>query len=362
MGDEERSDGACGALTLTAIGASARGVWEEVLPTDPTALVSQTPAWLDCLCASGRYEDATRAYRTADGRTLVLPLARLRKLPAVATMESSMPFGWSTGGLVCSGGRLGPEDVASVTEELLSRRPLRMAVRPSPAADHVWAAGAGSRFLRTRHMSQTLDLREGFDHVWKHKFSKGVRGRCRKAGRKELSVEWDDTGGRLIPVFDALYRKSVARWAEQQHEPLRLARWRAERRDPQSKFQVVAERLGAACRVWVSWHSGEPGAAIVVLSHGGHSTYWRGAMDREVVASTGANELLHQLAIEDACRAGRRFYHMGESAPGSSLARFKRGFGADEAHFAGYRYERVPLSATDEFVRRQVKKVLKFRD
>jgi hypothetical protein len=361
MGDEERSTRAGRALTLEAVGAAARGVWEQVLPTDPTALISQTPAWLDCVCASGRYEDATRAYRTADGRALVLPLVRLRKLPAVATIESSMPFGWSTGGLVCSGGGLGPEDVASVTEDLLSRRPLRTTVTPSPSAHDAWAAGAGGRLVRTQHMTQTLDLSGGFDHVWMHKFAKGVRGKCRKAERNQLSVEWDDTG-RLIPVFDALYRKSVARWAEQQHEPLRLAQWRAARRDPPSKFRSVAERLGAACRVWVSWHAGEPGAVLVVLSHGEHGTYWRGAMDKEVVARTGANELLHQLAIEDACRSGRRFYHMGESAPGSSLARFKRGFGTEEVHYAGYRYERVPLSETDEFVRRQVKRVLRFRD
>jgi hypothetical protein len=361
MGAEERSTGAGGALTLAAVGPSAREVWEQALATDPNALVSQTPAWLDCVCASGRYEDATRTYRTADGRALVLPLARVRKLPAAATIESSLPFGWSSGGLVCSEGRLSPREAAAVVDDLLRRRPLRMTVTPSPATDDAWAAAARGRLVRTERMSQTLDLSKGFEHVWKHGFSGSVRRACRKAERVDLSVESDDTG-RLIPVFDALYRKSVARWAEQQHEPAWLAQWRAKRRDPVSKFQLVAERLGAACRVWVSWHSGEPGAAIIVLAHRQHSTYWRGAMDKEVTARSGANEVLHRLAIEDAVVSGRRFYHMGESAPGSSLARFKRGFGAEEVHHAGYRFERLPLSATDEFVRRQVKRVLKFRD
>jgi hypothetical protein len=361
LGDEERSLGAGGALTLAAVGGAAREIWRQVLPTDPSALVSQTPAWLDCVCASGRYEDATRAYRTADGRALVLPLVRLRKLPAAATIESSMPFGWGAGGLVCSDARVSPQDVAAVIEDLLSRRPLRMAVTPSPAADDAWASAARCRLVRTEKMSQTLDLSKGFDHVWKHGFNSNVRRLCRKAERNLLTVETDDTG-RLIPVFDALYRKSVARWAEQQHEPPRLAQWRARRRDPESKFRLVADRLGAACRVWVSWHSGEPGAAIIVLAHGRHSTYWRGAMDKEVTARTGANELLHRLAIEDAILSGRRFYHMGESAPGSSLARFKRGFGAEDAYHAGYRFERLPLSAADDFVRRQLKKALKLRD
>jgi hypothetical protein len=305
--------------------------------------------------------DATRAYRDDDGRALVLPLARLQKLPAAVTMESSMPFGWSTGGLVCSEGRVSSGEVASVVADLLSRRPLRTTVTPSPAADHAWAAGVPRGFTRTQHVTHAVDLRGGFDDVWQRRFTSSVRRWCRKAERSDVVVEMDDTG-RLIPVFAALYRKSVARWAEQQHEPLRLAHWRAQRRDPLRKFEAVAERLGAACRVWVSWHSGEPGAAIVVLTHGEHSTYWRGAMDKEVAARTGANELLHRLAIEDACRSGRRFYHMGESAPNSSLARFKRGFGAEEAHYAGYRFERLPLTAADNFVRRQLKRALRFRD
>lgn len=63
-------------MELTAVGPAARAAWLEALATDRSALVSQTPAWLDCVCASGRYEDATRAYRASHGRQLILPLAR----------------------------------------------------------------------------------------------------------------------------------------------------------------------------------------------------------------------------------------------------------------------------------------------
>jgi hypothetical protein len=210
-------------------------------------------------------------------------------------------------------------------------------------------------------MIQTLDLSGGFDNVWKHRFVHSVRRWCRKAERIGLTVEWDDTG-RLVGVLDALYRKSVVRWARQQHEPLRLAQWRARRRNPRRKFEVVAERLGPACRVWVAWRAGEPAAVLAVLAHGEHSTAWRGAMDKEVAAGTGANELLHRLAIEEACESDRRFFHMGESAPSSPLARNKRAFGAEEEHCTGYRFERLPLTAADQFLRRQVKRAIRFRD
>jgi hypothetical protein len=101
---------------------------------------------------------------------------------------------------------------------------------------------------------------------------------------------------------------------------------------------------------------------MIVLTHGRHCTLWRSAMDKRVAARSGANELLHRLAIEEACDAGRRFFHLGESAPGSPLAHHKRGLGAEEEHYTGYRFERLPLTAIDRFVRRQVKRVIGFRE
>src|SRR5579884_1351173 len=68
------------AVTLSAVGAGARAAWRSALATDPDALVFQTPEWTDCICASGSYEDATRAYATSDDHHLVLPLLR-RRLP-----------------------------------------------------------------------------------------------------------------------------------------------------------------------------------------------------------------------------------------------------------------------------------------
>lgn len=347
-------------MRLEAVGPAARETWQAVLAADPHALVSQTPAWLDCVCALGRYADVTRAYRAADDRQLVLPLCGLRGMPAAAAVEGSMPGGWSSGGLLCSQGRATPADVTAVVRDLSSSGALRIAVHPSPAADHAWAAAVAARLRRTSHMVPILDLAGGFDEVWTRRFSRKVRSWCRKAERR-ITVEWDDSG-RLIPVFDTLYRQSVVRWATQQREPLALARWRAQRQNPQRKFELVAERLGPTCRVGVAWRAGEPAAAIIVLEHGEYSKYWRGAMNKELAAGTGANELLHRMAIEHACLTGRRFYDMGETRPGSSLARFKRGFGAEDVESGGYYFERLPLSRADDLLRRQVKRIVGFRD
>jgi CelD/BcsL family acetyltransferase involved in cellulose biosynthesis len=342
---------------LTGVGASARDAWRQVLPLDPAALVSQTPTWMDCVCASGPYEDATRAYATADGQQLILPLAR-RRLPV--SVAASMPFGWSTGGLISSRGVLTAEDVAGVVRDLVSQHALLIGVKPSPAMAPLWANSVPSDVTRTRHMTHTVDLSGGFDAVWK-RCAGSVRSRCRQAERKGVTVERDDTG-RLMPVFYSLYRKSVERWAHQQHEPLWLARWRARRRDPWEKFQAVAQRLGPCCRVWVAWRAGEPLAAEIVLVHGQHAMGWRAAMDKDAARRTGAPQLLVCRALEEACEAGQRFFYLGESAPSSGLARIKRDYGGEETYYAGYRFERLPLTAADRFVRRQVKGVIGFRD
>jgi CelD/BcsL family acetyltransferase involved in cellulose biosynthesis len=297
---------------------------------------------------------------SADGHQLILPLAR-RRVPGMPVAASSMPFGWGTGGLISSRGRVSAEDVAAVVADVALDHALFIGVRPSPATAAAWAAGVPKDALRTPHMTQTVDLSGGFDAVWKHRFASTVRSHCRKAERRGVTVQRDDVG-RLIPVFDALYRCSVQRWASQQHEPKWLAQWRARRRDPLQKFQTVAERLGTACRVWVASRFGQPVASMIVLVHGHHSMMWRAAMDKEAARGSGASELLHSLAIEEACAAGHRFFHLGESAPSSLLARNKRGFGGEEIHYTGYRFERLPMTAADRFLRRQVKRVLRFRD
>jgi hypothetical protein len=344
-------------VALTAVGARARDAWSEALPLDPGALVSQTPAWMDCVCASRRYEDATRAYVAADGHRLVLPLAR-RRLPV--SVAASMPFGWSTGGLISSRGLLTAQDVAGVVRDLVSQRALLIGVRPSPAAAPVWASSVPNDITRTRHMTHTVDLSGGFGAVWK-RYAGQVRSRCRQAARKGVTVECDDTG-RLMPVFYLLYLKSVERWAQAQNEPLWLAQWRARQRDPWKKFQTVAQRLGPRCRVLVAWREGEPLAAEIVLEHGHHTVGWRAAMDKAAARGTGAPQLLVCHAMEEACQSGRRYFHLGESAPSSSLARTKQDYGGEEIHYTGYRFERLPLTAADQFVRRQVKGVIGFRD
>ena len=334
-----------------------RAAWHALLAEDPTSLITQTPEWLDCITTISPYHDTSRLYRFDDGRQVLLPM--VGRLPGPVSIEASWPFDWGIGGPVVDG-TIGARHTEAIYADLVAQHALRLTFRPGPFADPAWRA-VPSPFRATEHTTQIVDLDGGFAQAWSHRFSGNVRRAVRKAERADLEVEVAQ-GNRLIDVFHDLYLHSIRRWARQRHEPHVLALLRAHHANPRRKFHAVARRLGERCAVWVATTAGEPAAAIIVLRHGRHAKYWRGAMNVELANPARANDLLHRLAIEDACAAGCRYYHMGDSRPASGLARFKAGFGARAYRTDAYRYERLPFTELETRLRSTVKRCLRFRD
>src|SRR4051812_49549007 len=62
------------ARTARVISPAPRQVWQSVWRADPEAMATQSPEWLDAVCAGGAYPGARRCYHLPGGRTLVLPL------------------------------------------------------------------------------------------------------------------------------------------------------------------------------------------------------------------------------------------------------------------------------------------------
>ena len=335
-----------------------RNAWQELLQADANALVFQAPAWLDCICAMGGYVDASRLYELPEGRRLLLPMVR-RRLPRPLSTQASFPHAWGTGGLLASG-NLQADDVSRVFMDLAAQPVLATSIRPNPLMAETWSAAKPSGVVAVPRLAHVLDLEGGFEQVWSKRFGSATRTKIRKAERSGLVVE-SDTSGKLVPVFYDLYRRSLDRWALQQHEPRALAHLRGRRRDPLHKFQFIAQALGDACRIWVARINGEPAAAILVLQ-GTNASYTRGAMDKDLAGPTRANDLLQRLAIEDACQAGCRYYHMGESGSSEALASFKSRFGAKAYQYAEYRLERLPITSADYQLRRLVKRLIGFKD
>lgn len=344
---------------MSVTSPARRDVWDAVLGSSTNALVSQTPAWTDFVCAAGGFEDASLLYELPGGRRFILPMVRRRRLLARLSSEASLPGGWGVGGVLAPGG-VQVTDAAAVFAHLAGRGVLRTSLRINPLDAATWVAAQPAGIVEVRRRSHILELEGDFSRVYDKRFTSQARQNVRRAEKSGLTVE-RDTSGRLVPVFYELFERSLDRWAAKQHEPRVLTRWRHHRFDPQRKFERMAEALEDVCRIWVAWRDGEPAAAVIVLQ-GANSHYTRGAMDIDIAGPTRANYLLHKHVIEDACASGCRYYDMGDSGASASLARYKAAFGARPYDSSDYTIERLPLTTVDRHVRRAVKRLIRFRD
>ncbi|HYB87558.1 MAG TPA: GNAT family N-acetyltransferase [Streptosporangiaceae bacterium] len=336
-----------------------RPVWESLIQSDADAVVSQSPAWRDALCAAGGYQDVSRLYEFPSGHSVILPLAR-RRWPRWLATAASWPGAWGVGGPISQNGRIDAAEAAAVLADAAQQTALGVKIQLRYNADSAWLSEAG-RFQVEGHGCLVLDLAGGFDQVWQHRFRGTARTAVRKAERSALDVDVGRSG-RLLRVFCDLYEKSIQRWAGMQHEPVRLTRWRTTRETSPRMLASAASSFGPDCAIWVARSAGEPVAAIIVLRAGAYAKFWRGAMDKELAGPLRANELLHRLAIEEACRDQYRFYDMGFARPGSHLAEFKKKLGATLHTAHTLRAERLPLHALDQRSRGVVKRVIGFHD
>lgn len=347
------------SIEYQVMSPAPREVWRELLQNDPEALPSQSPEWLDCLCAFGGYEDASRLYKFSDGQQLLMPVVKRKRLPDFMSLQASFPYAWSVGGVI-SKRPLHVDHLSAVFGDLASQPFLSMSIVPNPRQGELWRVAQPKGCISIPRRAHVLDLEGGFDHVWKERFVSKTRNKVRKAERSGLVVECDTTG-RLVPVFHRLFRRSVDRWAEQQHEPRWLAHWRAEQRDPLRKLEHIAQHMGKVCNVWVAWQGNRPAAACLVM-YGSNADYMMGAMDKELAAPTNANDLLQKHAIEMACRLGCRYYHMGESGDSVGISGFKERLGAHSYPYTEYKLERLPLRRIDSGLRGVVKRAIGFKD
>jgi hypothetical protein len=336
-----------------------RDVWWEVARSDPHALVAQAPPWIDALCSTERYRDASRLYELGDGARMVLPLVSRARWPGALAPRASMPHAWGMGGLLSERAPTDAE-IGALQADLAGIGALSLRIRPNPLQGRLWEGWTGKGVTTAQGYAHVLDLEGGEERVWEERLKKNARREVRRAEKAGVQVEGDCTG-RLLPVYEELVHRSVERWARAQNEPLALARWRARRRDPPGKLRRIAETLGDSCMVWVAWHEGRPAAACIVLL-GSNASDTRAAMDKDVAGPTSANSLLQWAAIQDACRRGCRHYHLGESSRGSGVAAYKEKFGAQPVAYPLIVRERLPLERTAGSARRAVKRVLRFRD
>jgi hypothetical protein len=234
--------------TIEAVGSDTRQAWRVLVEQNPGVALSKTPEWLDCIQGNTRFTDASLLFRLEDGRRVLLPRLRSPRLPGVF---ASPPDYWNLGadvsGFLSEGGRLQPEQVSALVEEV-TRAGLRTKVMVGGDDAVQWQPAVPDRVHRETIQADVLALDGGFSAVWEKRFSSKVRSASRKAERRGVTIV-SGSAGELIPAFDALYRSSVRRWARDRRYPVRLMEWRYRRTHPRSRFESVAHALGLGCTV-----------------------------------------------------------------------------------------------------------------
>lgn len=292
--------------------------------------------------------DASRLYRLGDGRQLVLPLVRERSLPGLGRY-ADFPGGYGHGGMLATGG-LRADDVRLVVEDL---RGLGLTTRIG-GAHHTaeqWSAAIGPGVAELPRRVEVIDLERGFDALVAEGFSRTTRQSVRKAERAGVEVERDTTG-RLVPVFHDLYLAWVERWIPRPGLPPAVARRVALRQESRAKFEIVASRIGADCRVFIAWHDGRPVAGCITLVHGAHAIGWRSYSIKELAAPVAANTAAQVAGLEDACRSGCRWFDFGQSGGVGNLQSFKHSLGATPRAVVDLRIEPPALTAGRELAGR----------
>jgi hypothetical protein len=334
-----------------------RDKWRSMLAADPGALPDHAPEWIDAITSGGRYRDASRLYSFADGREFLLPLVQRRGLAGLGGWLQSYPPGWGVGGLVGDG--VDEEATRAILHDLRGLRRQRIAIRPDPQRWHAWAGALDNAVLTIPRRAHVIDLGGGAEAVWE-RFSKSARRGVRAAQRAEVHLESGHSGA-LLSEYYSLFILSVDRWADQQHEPRVLAHTRATARDPFGKLQSMAEHLGKDFVITLAYIDGKPAVGTITLFAGtAHDT--RSAMDRDLVGTSGAGDLVQWTTLQQACERGCTSYHLGESGKSEALARYKEKFGARPYDYAELRLDRLPWTTLDSAVRAAVKRVLGFKD
>lgn len=345
------------AKVRRVVSPAPRDAWAGILDRDPYALPDQAPQWVDALCASGRYVDASRLYRLADGRELVLPLVRRTGAWGAGGWYASYPGSCGIGGLI---GEVDAAVVDAVVDDLRGLGAVQVTIRPDPARAAAWAHVDGPGVRVIERCAHLLDLSGGLEGA-RAGLHKSSRRGLRAAESAGVKVEVDRGGQLLLPVYYELYQHALGQWAKRQHEPARLAAWRGRRRDPLSKLRAMAAALGPDFVVLAATLDGRPIAAeILLLGRNAHDT--RAAMDRAVAGPVHAGDLLQWTVIELAAEAGARALHMGESGRSASLAQYKERWGARACRYRELHLERLPVTAVTDAIKGTAKRVVRFRD
>lgn len=281
----------------------------------------QTPLWAQVLAeAFPDLATDTRFYELADGGRVLVPLMRRKRLRGLVTILESMPFG--TYGAFLAERPLTRNEVLAILAELRRSRPpvARLMVTPNPLAGRAIPEDV----FHSQNFVHFLELAEGYDRIWRHRFSRGLRYSVRKSLRRGVRVGIE-SGEAPLREFSALYHHTAEAW---------------ERKPPFGErfFAALARLDERHVQLWVARLDGRFIAGTVIFTYGDHQTPYVGGFDREF-RGYDPNNLLYAEAMKWGARQGYKCFNFLSSAGIKGVEDFKSSFGSQRVFFNYYLYE-----------------------
>jgi CelD/BcsL family acetyltransferase involved in cellulose biosynthesis len=285
----------------------------------------QTPVWAQLVVDS--FPDAsveTRFFELQDGARVLVPLIKRRRLGGLSVSLESMPFG-TYGGFI--GEReLARGEVLAILDALRRSHPAvsRLMVTPNPLGrfsipEDIFVCQNFIHFLR---------LDEGYDRIWKSRFSRGLRYSVRKSLRRGAVAE-QAVAAEDFSAFARLYHQTAERW---------------ERRPPFGElfFENLSRLDPGYVQLWATRVEGAMASGVVIFTYGAHQTPYLGGFDREYTGYD-PNNLMYAEAMKWGARQGLRYFNFLSSAGIKGVEHFKSSFGTQRVFFNFYLHEHLAL-------------------
>jgi len=332
-----------------------RKAWDTLIGNCPKSLIYTTPQWMDCVTGVERMVDASRFYEFSNGKQAIVPLIRRTMGCKPLSVLASMPRGWGQGGLIAHP-ELNKHEVIAILNDLRRLGYMQISIRPNPLDVNLWKGLGGSFDSIIEHSTHILNISGGFGHFWSKTLDSPTRNKIRKGEKSGLVIECDTTG-QAIDDFYRIYLRWNDNRARDRKFPVLFYRWLARRREPLEKFRRVSQSFDGNCQIWTAKLNRVPVASAILLTHSIHAFYWRSHSDKALAGPTRANEVLQKYMIEEACKRGCLYYHMGESGGVPSLIHFKEKFGAVRYFYNEYVFENLSLTELRQSFQRLIKRI-----
>jgi hypothetical protein len=296
--------------------------WEEIALRCDYATFFHTPYWAKIMSTTyPRAPIATKQFVFDDGVDAIFPLIdeAVKGLMSTKHKLRSMTPG-VYGGMIAPA-RLKPDHLAEALAYLTSLSIHSVKVVGNPFC----AFSAPSSFRRKEMFTQMINLKRGFDAIWKS-FPRGQKSNIRQAEKKGVQIRLA-TSREDYQAYFRIYRETLKRWGKSGSKgyPLKL-------------FLNCLELGHDHVKLWLAEKDSHPLAGILTFSWNDNIIYWHGCC-REDSFKYYPNNLLHVTVIQKACEEGYRVYDLNPSGGHEGVVRFKQSFGAETVSFYAYHWK-----------------------